>query len=296
MGAAFAATAAAARLFRLDAGRTAHAIALTATSIGGLSKAADTSFAREYHAGLVTRLGIEAVEAARRGFTGELAILEMERGFVEVFGGPDGNAAGITQDLGQDWDIVTDMAIKLVPGGHPFHAFAEAAANAARQGDIQPEKIAAIVVSRPGMAALAGPRHPKDLIDMAHSPAYFAAAGARDRRFSWEHASPEKISDPVIHALIDKVKVGPPPTVDAAKYRQGATVSIETTDGRKVSNTVLLPRGSASLGLSWTDIEGKYRTLAPNAPLATAKVEASLAAIRELRSANDVSRLIEQLS
>ena len=57
-----------------------------------------------------------------------------------------------------------------------------------------------------------GPKHPKDLIDMAHSPAYFAAAGARDKRFGWEHASKEKIGDPVIHALIDKVRVGPPPT------------------------------------------------------------------------------------
>ena len=32
--------------------------------------------------------------------------------------------------------IITDMAIKLVPGGHPYHALAEAAANAAREGNI----------------------------------------------------------------------------------------------------------------------------------------------------------------
>jgi 2-methylcitrate dehydratase PrpD len=296
MGAAFAATAAAARLFDLDARQTAHAIALTATSIGGLSKTADTSIAREYHAGLVTMLGIEAVEAARRGFTAELAILEMERGFVEVFGGPDGNATGITRDLGRDWDISTDMAIKLVPGGHPYHAFAEAAANAARQGDISPERIAAIVVSRPGMTALAGPKHPKDLIDMAHSLAYFAAAGARDKRFGWEHASKEKIGDPVIHALIDKVRVGPPPTAAAGAYRQGATVSIETTDGRKVTNTVLTPKGAACLGIDWLDIEAKYRTLAPKAPMTSGTVEASLEAIRELRTASHVSALIHLLS
>src|SRR5882724_1089819 len=51
----FAATGAAARLLRLDAEQTTHAIALTATSTGGLAKAADTSVAREYHAGLATR-------------------------------------------------------------------------------------------------------------------------------------------------------------------------------------------------------------------------------------------------
>ena len=295
MGAAFAATVAAARLFGLDATKTAHAIALTATSIGGLAKAADTSVAREYHAGLVTMLGIEAVEAARRGFTAELAILEMERGFVEVFAGADGNAAGITRDLGRDWDIATDMAFKLFPGGHPYHAFAEAAGNAAREGDIAPEQIAAIVVSRPGMTILAGPIHPKNLIDMAHSPAYFAAAGARDKSFGWEHASEEKIGDPVIHALIDKVRVGPPPTVDVAAYRQGATVSLETTDGRTVTHTVYTPKGAASLGVGWPEIEAKYRTLAPNAPMTMGAVDASLTEIRELRAASQLSSLISLL-
>ena len=85
------------------------------------------------------------------------------------------------KDLGASWDIVTDMAIKLVPGGHPHHATAEAAANAARDGNITAAEIASITISRPGMTALPGPLHPADLIDMAHSPAYFAAAGAADR-------------------------------------------------------------------------------------------------------------------
>jgi 2-methylcitrate dehydratase PrpD len=295
MDATFGATVAAARLLCLDAGQTAHAIALTATSIGGLAKAAATSVAREYHAGLATLLGIEAAQAAQRGFTAELAILEMERGFCRLFGGADADWTGITRDLGLDWDIRTDMAIKLVPGGHPYHAFGEAAANAAREGDFRPEQIAAIIISRPGMTALAGPKHPRNLIDMAHSPAYFAAAGARDKRFGWEHAKPDKINDPVIHALIDKVRLDAPPTANDAAYRQGGTVSIETADGRTVTSTVLVPKGAASLGLDWADIEAKYRALAPNAPMTMDNVEASLTAIRQLRDARSVSMLIDRL-
>lgn len=295
MGATFGATGAAARLLGLDAKQAAHAIALTATSIGGLSKAAATSIAREYHAGLATLLGIEAALAAQRGFTGELAILEMDRGFVSIFGGLDADVGSITRDLGHSWDIATDMAFKLVPGGHPYHAIAEAAANAAREGNITPETITAIVVSRPGLSKLTPPLHPKDLIDMAHSPAYFAAAAARDRRFGWEHASPEKISDPGIHALIDKVRVGPLPAENTSEYRQGATVRIEMTDGQAVTNTVLMPKGAARLGVDWPDIETKYRALTPHAPIAASKVESSLAAIRNLRTAADVAQLVEQL-
>ena len=219
----------------------------------------------------------------------------MDRGFCELFGGPGADAAGITRDLGRDWDIATDMAVKLVPGGHPFHAFGEAAANAAREGSIAPEEVTAIVVSRPGLTALPGPRHPKDLIDMAHSPAYFTAAGAAEKRFGWEHASPAKIADPVIHALIDKVRVGPAPTENAAAYRQGATVTIETASGRRVSSTVLIPKGAACLGLGWVEIEDKYRTLAPSA-LTAERTGTSLAAIRELAAAPDVSTLIASLA
>src|SRR5437016_10006701 len=97
----FAATGAAGRLLRLDAEQMTHAIALAATSTGGLAKAADTSVAREYHAGMATMSGIQAVRAAQRGYRAEERILEMKLGFFEVFGGVDGNdaAAAATHDL-----------------------------------------------------------------------------------------------------------------------------------------------------------------------------------------------------
>lgn len=295
MGATFGATIAAARLLRLDAKQAAHAIALTATSIGGLSQAAATSTSREYHAGLATMLGIEAAFAAGHGFTGELSILEVERGFVSLIGGPRADASSITLDLGKSWDIATDMAFKLVPGGHPYHAIAEAAANAAREADVNPETIVAIIISRPGFDKLTPPLHPENLVDMAHSPAYFAAAAVYDKFFGWEHAQPHKIADPQIHALIDKVRVDPQPIANAADYRQGATVSIETSDGGSVTSTVLVPQGAASLGGGWTDIEAKYRALASHAPLAAAKVESSLATIRDLRTSANAAAVVGQL-
>ncbi len=293
----FAATGAAARLLRLDADQTTHAIALAATSTGGLAKAADTSVAREYHAGMATMSGIQAVRAAQRGYRAEERILEMKLGFFEVFGGVDGNEAAVaaTRDLGASWDIMTDMAVKLVPGGHPYHALAEAAANAARDGKINAAEVESITVSRPGMTALTGPLHPADLIDMAHSPAYFLAAGVADREFSWVHASPQKIADPVIHRLIDKVRVGAPPEGDAARYRQGASVTIRTRDGRSFTSTVFAPKGSGMLGIAWGDIDAKYRTLVPLSGLPDQQIERSLGMIHDLRGLAGVSALTDQL-
>jgi 2-methylcitrate dehydratase PrpD len=297
LGAIFAATVASGLLLRLDAEQLAGAIALSATSIGGLATAADTSVAREYHAGLAVLLGVNAAFTAVHGYRAELAILETRRGFFEAFGGVDGATAGTAalRDLGQGWDIITDMAIKLVPGGHPHHATAEAAANAARSGGIAAAEISSITISRPGMTALSGPLHPADLIDMAHSPAYFAAAGASDGTFSWEHASAAKIADPVIHRLIDLVRVGPPPTEDAARYRQGARVTIRAHDGRESTSTVYVPKGAGALGIAWSDVDEKYRTLVPISGLPAAAIEASLGLIHEFRRVADVSTLTNLL-
>ncbi len=294
LGASFAAAVAAGRLLRLDAGQMAQAIAITAVSIGGLATAADTSVAREYHAGLAAMHGVNAAQAAQLGYKIEERILEICQGFFEAFGGVDGKAAAevALRDLGESWDIVTDMAIKLVPGGHPYHAFGEASANAARAGGFTAAEIESIEVSRPGLTRLGGPKHPADLIDMAHSPAYFLAAGAADHMFGWIHASPAKIGDPVIHGLIDKIRVGPPPTDDVARYRQGATVTIRTYDGRSSASTVFLPHGSGALGIAWDDVDAKFRTLMPASGLGGPAIEASLNAIHTVRQAPNLSQLI----
>jgi 2-methylcitrate dehydratase PrpD len=294
LGAAMAAAGAGARMLKLNAEQMAQTIAITAVSIGGLATAADTSVAREYHAGLAAMHGVNAALAAQRGFKVEERILETYQGFFEAFGGVDGTDAGkiALAGLGESWDIVTDIAIKLVPGGHPYHSFAEAAAKAARAGGFSPDDIESIEVSRPGLTKLSGPVHPADLIDMAHSPANFLAAGAADWGFGWINASPRKITDPVIHRLIDKVRVGPQPTEHAALYRQGATVTITATDGRFARSTVFLPYGSGALGLDWADIDAKYRALVPASGLGSAAIEASLAAIHDMRRAANVSDLI----
>jgi 2-methylcitrate dehydratase PrpD len=187
------------------------------------------------------------------------------------------------------------MAIKLVPGGHPSHALAEAAANAARAGQVAPDDVETITLSRPGVTALTGPIHPADLIDMAHSPAYFLAAGVADREFSWQHATEARITDPVIHRLIDKVQVGTPPTQQVEQYRQGATVTIKTRDGRTFSSTVFAPRGAGARGIDWADVDAKYRTLVPTARLSSQQIEAGLQVIHDFGKVKHVSELTDLL-
>jgi len=287
---------AAGTLLKLTQGQMTQAIALAATSIGGLMVAANTSVAREYHAGLSAMLGIHAALAAHKGLMAEENVLEMPRGFFSAYGGD--HLEDVTKDLGQAWDITTDMAIKLVPGGHPHHAAAEAAANAAIVGHVDPADVADIRLSSAKYRTLPGPRHPTDLIGVAHSPAYFIAAAVVDRDYGWIHVSPAKVADPVIRQLIDKVTVdpNPPPYPDRFPHHHGATVTITLKDGRQFSAHVDFPRGSAPRGIEWGDVDAKYRRLVPLSGLAPEKVEASLTVVHEFETVKTMSELTRLLS
>ncbi len=292
--ASFGAAVASGCMLKLNEQQMAQTIALVAVSMGGLATAADTSEAREYFAGNAALAGMNAALAAHKGYIGEARILETKKGFLDVFGAED--IDGITGDWGKSWDIVTDMAIKLVPGGHPNHALAEAAANAAREGNVAADQVESITITRPlsrkmRISLPSAPSHPKNLVDVAHTPAYFAAAAVADKDFSWAHASEKKIHDPVIHQLIDKVKIGEPVTTDVEKFRQGAVVTIKTTAGRSYSSTVYAPRGSGPRGIEWADVDNKYRALMGMTSLAPQKIADSLKVIHEFREIMNVSAL-----
>jgi 2-methylcitrate dehydratase PrpD len=293
----FGATVAASRLLRLDPPRTAQAIALAATSIGGMAIAADTSCAREYHAGQAAATGIQAALAAEARFATELSVLEHPRGFLAAMGGQA--LEDITRDLSQSWDIVTDMAIKLMPGAHPLHATAEAAADAARLGRVKPEDVDSIVISAAVQwTKFKGDPHPRNLVDAAHSLVYFVAAAIADNGFGWQHMDPAKMADPVIAALQDKVSFdpNPPPLPDRFPHRHGGTVTIRTKDGGEFRSTCTAARGSGPRGVEWDDVAAKYRDLVPRAGLSSGRVEASLDVIRRFDTAQRASQLTSLLA
>jgi 2-methylcitrate dehydratase PrpD len=288
----FGAAAASGRLLGLTTEQMTHAIALAATSIGGMAVAADTSCSREYHAGMAAMAGIQAAFAAREGFKGDAAILEAPRGFLHAM---DGQALeDITRDLGTSWDIVTDMAIKLMPGAHPFHAVAEAAATAARENDVDPSQIERIVVSAAVQhTSFGGHPHPRNLVEAAHSLPYFVAASVAERGFGWDNLSVEKMREPSIDALQDKVEYAaePPPLPDRFPHRHGGSVAIHMRNGKIHRASCTAPRGAGSRGIEWADVEAKYRYLMRRAGLDAGQVTQSLSLVRDLDRLDDVSRL-----
>jgi len=284
------------KLLQLSEEQMTQAIAIAATSIGGMAIAADTSCAREYHAGMAASSGVQAALAAKRGFKSETSVLEAPRGFLSALGGTA--IEDITKDFGVSWDICTDMAIKLMPGAHPFHAVAEAAATAAIQGNVKPDDIQEIMISAAQMKDWMAPHHPTDLITAAHSVVYFVAAAIVDRGFTWKHITKEKMLDPVIAMLQDKVVFDPNPTPlpDRFTHRHGGTVIITLKNGQKISNTCRASRGSGPTGVTWSEVDHKFNHLMPLSGLNAQKIELIRERVHHFRTLSSMAPLTELLT
>jgi 2-methylcitrate dehydratase PrpD len=291
---AFGGAVAAARLLRLTDEQMAHAIGLTATTMGGLGIGTN-SWAREYHAGNAALCAVNAAQAAGRGYTVNDDMLDAPRGFLAVFGGGKADTDRLTRDFGKQWDIVTHMAIKLVPGAHAFHPSVEAAVNAARQSGAPPEDVTRILVSGPQIRTLGRGRPPADLIEAIHSLHYFLASAVADKDFSWVHATPAKIHNPAVARLIGLIEADPSPPSVHYDWSWGGTVTIVTRSGARYTNTVDAPKASGPRGIEWNDVDAKYRALLPDARLTAKRTEEILNVIHGLDRVKNVSELTRLL-
>ena len=119
----FGATAAAAKLLRLDERQVASALGIAATQASGLVEVLG-SMARVLKAGFAARNGLAAARLAAAGFEGPRAPIEGLRGFVNVFGG-SADLPQLTQRLGERWEMER-VAYKPYPSGVVLHALIDA--------------------------------------------------------------------------------------------------------------------------------------------------------------------------
>ena len=294
---AFGGVVATAKLLRLTDEQMAHAISMTATTMGGL-QIGTNSWAREYHAGNAALCAVNAALAAGRGYTVNEDMLEARGGFLAVFGGGKVDTTSLTREVGKEWDIAKYMAIKLVPGAHALHPSVEAAVNAARQAGVPPEEVVKILVSGPGpqdQTVARNRRPPKDMIEAIHSLPYFLASAVADKDFSWVHATPEKIHRPMVTRLMALVESDPAPPPVHYDWGWGGTVTIVTNSGARYTSTVDAPRGSGPRGIEWSDVDGKYRALLPDSGLGAKRTEEILKVIHDFDQVKHVSEFTHLL-
>jgi 2-methylcitrate dehydratase PrpD len=288
----------------LSEAQLTHAMTLATSDAGGMAIGADhASDHRPYHAHQSAFEGTRLARLAQLGVTGRPDVMEAPRGYLAAFGGQD--IADITKDLGTRWNFVDYMAIKLIPGAHPFHVFAEAATAAMREHDIDPADVARIIISGEQLTGVQmkewiGIRHPRNLSDAAHSIVYFVAAAVADAQsggFTWKHMDAGTMADPRIGALQDLVEIDPdPPPLSNPRFvhLDGGRVSIVTKSAAVFTKHVLQPSGSARV-VQWPAVRDKFRRLVGNAGMPTDRADEILASVERFEELPDPSALMARL-
>ena len=140
------AAAACARLRRLDAARSAMAVALGASQSAGLMANFGT-MTKPFHAGRAAQSGIVAARLAEAGFTASDDALEHPQGFLHAISPEGGEDRASPASLGEGWALLRQgLAIKKYPTCYCTHRAIDGLLDLLEECDVRPEEVERVTV------------------------------------------------------------------------------------------------------------------------------------------------------
>ena len=224
--------------------------------------------------------GLLAATLAGQGFTGAVDIIEGERGFVA------------TMSPLVDWSRVTDRLgtyFKVTENGYKIHACCrhghvtiDETLRMTLANNLVPDQIKRVVVKLPtNSSQTIDDPDPASEYKAKFSAQFMVATAITYRRVGLEAFTPQRLADPGIRSLMEKVKVVAEPRFDEGfPDKWTAEVTIETVAGERHVGSADMPRGEWVNPVPASVIEDKARDLlglvVPSAD-ATALVERVMA-------------------
>ena len=258
--------AAAARLLKLDARRTAQAIGIAATQASGLMEMLGT-MCKSYNMGHAARNGLNAALLAASGMTSSERALEAPCGFLRVLA-ERSDESEITSELGSRWEIMQN-AYKPYPCGIVIHPVIDACLDLRKAHAIDPATVARVDMEvNPLAEQLCGRKAPRDSLEGKLSLYHCAAIALLDGKVGVDQFLDARVTAPDAAALRTKIFVD---TNDAVGTDQ-ARVRIRLTDGASCEMRVERARGSLARPMTDAELEAKFRALAAT-ELAPAQIE-----------------------
>lgn len=283
----FGCAAAAGRILGLDAGRIAHALALT--SFGSVAHC--TLFAEKRHIskslcnGQFAWAGVTGALQSSVGLEGHEDILGAPYGILHAWGA-EGRRDAATRALGKEFAIM-GANFKFLNAGYPIHAPVEAALTLVAQHAIAPDRIESIYVGMPSETAKvvdAREMHNICLQDMLSAAIVQGGLSLRESPF------PDVLGNPAFARLRPRVTLRGDAELDRDQPSgRGAIVAITTADGATVKMRVDHPKGhSLRGGVSWDDLARKWHEGLPECD-----VDRMLATFQRLEDLEDVGELLD---
>jgi len=214
---------------------------------------------------MAVQSGVFAALMAEKGYSGTEAVFEGKEGLMDVFG--EGWAEEkLLGGLGDKYKIL-ECSMKAFPTEALTHTHLSATLKAIKNNDIDYKDIEQVTVTTIARACdiLFDPHkyRPESRETADHSLPYCIAAAIVDRQISTQSFSDEKINDPAIREVIDKIK-GEASTEFEAMFpaKQPSKVVVRTNDGKEYSEYLEYPKGDPREPMTEEDLDIKFGGLA----------------------------------
>jgi 2-methylcitrate dehydratase PrpD len=253
------AASAAAKLYRLDARRTAIAFGLAASQACGLRCNFGT-MTKPYHPGHASWAGLNAARLARSGFTAATSVLDAQFGYYPVFSAGPYDAARVTGESGKWALLKPGLNVKKYPCCYCTHASIDGALALRQRFSIDPAAIKSVTVElSPFYLSPLIHHRPATGLEAKFSIEYTVAAALHDGTVSLRSFTDEMVRRPAVRSLLERVTSrshnrGKGDGVQATFSR----VTVELTDGSSLVEEIPEPRGAAANPMSDGEITEKF--------------------------------------
>jgi aconitate decarboxylase len=257
------AAAAAARALSLSPVQFAHALGIGATQAAGLYAARLGAMTKRFHAGRAAQSGVLSAYLAQRGFTGGLEALEAPfGGFLSTLRGQF-DAAAMLSGLGERWETAL-VGLKPYAACASAHTTIDGVLELRSRG-LSVENLERLTVrmSRKGHLNIGWPYSPAEVITAQMNGSYAAAVSLIDGDAFIDQFDENRLSDPVILALLPRITFLHDPELDRGGATKRHAVRIEALrrDGSVLSTEIEQRRGSPDHPLGIGEVEQKFRRL-----------------------------------
>jgi 2-methylcitrate dehydratase len=214
---------------------------------------------------MATRDGVEAALLAQKGYTGPEGVIEGKEGMVHCLG--DGwDFSWITDNLGDKF-MIADCGMKSYPIEALMHSPVSATLHILKEHGLKAEDVEQVLIESIARAAdiLSDPAKydPQSKESADHSLPYCIAAAVAEGRVTPLEFKENKLWDKRLRAQMAKVKVVANEEFEKAfPAKQCTRVTITTTDGRKLTHQLDLPKGDPRDPMTVDELQVKFNALA----------------------------------
>ncbi len=298
---AYGAAAAAARILKLSESEIVQSFALASCQavFSDALVAYPPSHLRAVRDGFSARAGVTAALLARRGVEAFARPIEGPSGLYANYAWGKYDAARLLHELGAEFEGAK-VSFKPWPSCRGTHAFVEAALSLLKDDTVQTDRIARIDVTVSSFfAVLCEPpeqkRRPATAIDAKFSIPFTVAVALAQGDVGLRDFSRERLGDPKLHALADKVHHRVEPAWPFEQSTRGA-LQLSLHDGRRFSREVIDPLGYPHHPMDEAASQRKFEDCLASArhPLDPVSAHRLLQRLDRLEEISDIRELLVQ--